>query len=299
MVNVSPASGAGGTAMTPAAPGTLSLPAGQGPSFIRGYLAVGDAASAVTSAARPHYGSKIILPSDAPEPGQAPVYVQKLAGEPGSEGVRLMNRGLRPSDFGNNGYRGNMIADDATHLDLWTQAEAKVARSARDNIYKRWLAAVKDGSVVNWSNDELHNVYKSLWDEYKELARAQGIDVATLHHWNYNKSLYPYQVVDPRNLMPVYGQAQLRGGDHPMHQGGLHPQTTSGHPTRDPIDPINEQPLDNYDVPAPNPDYPGMPDWWHPPMLPPEEMVPFGWDPFYPPKWPNWPGGKPPVRPPR
>lgn len=288
-----------GGAVTPAAPGTLQLPAGQGPSFIRGYLpaAADEGAGIATAATRPQLGSRVVLRSDAPATGEAPVYEMPL-GPQGQGGVRLMNRGLRPTDFPNEGRVGAMIADDATHLRLWTQAESTVARSAQDNIYKRWLAAVQDGTVVNWTNADLHKVYKSLWDEYKVLARAEGIDVATLHHWNYNKNLYPQQVVDPRNLMPVYGQAQLRGGHHPTHQGGLHPLMSSGHPTRDPINPIHELSLYNYNVPQANPNFPGTPQGWHPPMLAPDD-VPFGWNPLYPPEWPNWPGGVPPTRPPQ
>jgi hypothetical protein len=270
-------------------------PAGEAnPSFMLPYLTEGPVT--VLPPGRPQLGSRVILPSAAPEPGQAPVYVMPLGPE-GAGGVRLMNRGLQPRDFPDQGFRGPMIADDPAHLELWLQAEAKAAGSARDNIYKRWLAAVKDGTVSNWSSSDLQKVYKSLWDEYKVLARAQGIDVATIHHWNFNKDLYPEQVVDPRNLMPVYGQARMSGGDHPAHQHGLHPLMSSGHPTRDPIDPIHELPLYNYNVPRPNPDYPGMPYGWHPPMRDPADM-PFGWNPFYPPEW-NWPQGAPPFRPPK
>lgn len=301
MVKVGPGGLVPGGGAAPAAPpavtppGAMVLPPGQSASFIRGYLMAGDESGAAGAAVRPQYGSRVILPSDAPRAGEAPAFQLGL-GPQGQGGTRLMNRGLRPSDYGNSGYRGNMIADDPVHLQLWTEAEAKIARSTQDNIYKQWLAAVRDGTVVNWSNADLHRVYKMLWDEYKELARAQGIDVATLHHWNYNKNLYPTEVVDPRNLFVVYGQQEMIGGHHPFHQGGLHVQTSSGHPTRSPIAPIHAQQLQNANLPLPNPDFPGMPYGWHPPMLPPDP--PFGWDPLRPPEWPNWPGGTPPTRPP-
>ncbi|WNO11357.1 DUF4157 domain-containing protein [Teredinibacter sp. KSP-S5-2] len=244
-------------------------------------------AGSSTALTRPHLGSRIILPSLAPAPGQAPVYSLPL-GNQGQGGVMLMNRGLQPNDFANNGFRGSTIADDPTQMRLWMAAERQLATSPRNNAYKRWLTAVRDGSVHSWSSEELGKVYSAMWDKYKVLARAEGIDVATIHHWNYNKSDFPLQVVDPRHLMPVYGQDLLRGGYHPVHQGGLHPLTTSGHPTNDPVAPIHVIPLENYNVPAPNLNYPGMPDWWHPPMAPPEQIMPFGWDPYYPPLG-NWP----------
>jgi hypothetical protein len=289
----------GAAAASPAAtlpPGLVGLPSGQGASFLRGYLPAGEAPLfGVGPPARPHLGSRVILPSNAPAAGQAPVYNLPLGPE-GQSGVMLMNRGLRPTDFGNNGKLGNMVADDAVHLELWTQAEAKAARSPKMNNYRRWLAAVDDGSVVTWSNKRLGKAYSVLRKEYKDLATQRHIDFATLHHWNYNKSLYPYQVVDPRNLFVVYGKGQLVGGYHPTHHDGLHPLTTSGHPTRSPIDPIHAQPLQNTPAVGLNPNYPGMPAGWHPPMQAPE--VPFGWSPQTVPQW-NWPGGVPPTRPPR
>lgn len=233
-----------------------------------------------------HYGSRIVLPSDSPLPGEAPIYSMPL-GPLGGGGVRLMNRGLRPSDFPNSGLRGPLVADDATHLELWFEAERALATSPRDNIYKQWLAAVEDGSVHTWSSKELGKVYSSLWRRYSLAAREAGFDVATLHHWNYNKGDFPLQVVDPRNLMPFYGKDLMAGGTHPGHQGGIHPLTSSGHPTNDPIAPIHVQPLENYNVPY-NPDYPGMPEWWHPPMAEPPAVLPFGWNPYYPPRG-NWP----------
>lgn len=244
---------------------------------------------------RPQFGSRIILPSTAPGPGEAPVYVLPLGAE-GNKGSMLMNRGLRPTDFGNQGHVGGTLADDAQHLRLWLQAERALATSSKGNIYKRWLTAVKDGSVSTWSSSDLHKVYAAMWDKYKVAARAEGIDVATLHHWNYNKGNYPTQVVDPRNLMPVYDQSKLIGGHHPAHQGGLHRLTSSGHPTRDPVAPMHVLPLQNYNVPRLNPDYPDMPHGWHPPMRDPTTEMPFGWDPFYPPEY-NWPGGVVPLRP--
>jgi hypothetical protein len=247
-------------------------------------------------AARPQLGSQVILPSVAPAPGESPAYQMPLGAE-GAGGVRLMNRGLQPPDLANSGFRGSMIADDPVHLDLWVRAEASLVHSPRANVYKTWLAAVQDGSVTSWSSKQLQRVYGAVWDEYKELARAQGIDVATIHHWNYNKDLYPYQVVDPRNLLPVYGQSEMRGGWHPYHQGGLHRLMSGGHPTNDPIDPVHELKLENYNVPRLDPDYPGAPFGWHPPMLPPADL-PFGWDLLHPPEW-VWPEGTPPSRTPR
>jgi hypothetical protein len=236
-----------------------------------------------------NYGLITQLPSNAPALGQAPAYSLPLGYE-GRGGVMLMNRGLSPHDFANNGFRGSAIADDPTHMRLWLAAEQQLANSSQSNVYKRWVAAIDNGSVHTWSSEDLGKVYSAMWDKYKVMARDEGIDVATIHHWNYSKANYPYQVVDPRNLMPIYGRSQMSGGYHPAHQGGLHPLTSSGHPTNKPIAKVHELPLLNYDVPALNPNYPDMPMWWHPPMAEPEGVnrLPFGWDPLHPPQW-NWP----------
>ncbi len=284
------------TSVAPAAPlllgpGTVAAPQGV-PRALLPAMAP-ELATAATTA--PHYGSRIILPSSSPAPGEAPVFVLPLGAE-GNQGSMLMNRGLRPTDFGNNGYVGGTIADDARHLRLWLQAEKELATSPKDNIYKRWLTAVQDGSVSTWSNEDLQKVYASMWGKYSVAARAEGIDVATIHHWNYNKSDYPHQVVDPRNLMPIYDQSKLVGGHHPAHQGGVHRLTSSGHPTRDPISPVHVLPLNNYNVPRINPDFPTMPYGWHPPMRNPTADMPFGWNPYYPPEY-DWPGGAVPLRP--
>ena len=264
--NAGAAPGAGGAGST-LPPGTMVLPAGEGPSLIRGYLPAGDA---TTTAARPHLGSRIVLQSDAPALGEAPVFGMGF-GPRGQGGVRLMNRGMRPSDLGNSGARGPMMADDALHLDLWTQAEARAANSPRMNAYRRWQAAVQDGSVSNWTSPQLDEAFAVVRGHYMKMANARGLDVATIHHWNWNKNLYPEQIVDPRNLVPVYGKNLMRGTYHPGHQGGLHRLMTSGRrPTNDPIASIHELSFYNYDVPAPNPQFPGMPEGWHPPMVLPE-----------------------------
>lgn len=76
-------------------------------------------------------------------------------------------------------------------------------------------------------------------------ARGAGHDVATVHHWNYPKNVYWRQIVDPRQLVPLPGQANLRGGYLPLHQGGLHPLTTgvAGNPTAGPVAPVHVKDL--------------------------------------------------------
>ena len=203
------------------------------------------------------------LPSDAPAPGQQPAYRLPL-GPQGRGGVMLMNRGLRPSDFGL-----QFIAENSEVLALWNQATRAATQTGQSNAYTRWLAAVQDGSVSSWSGAQLRAAFDKVRSEFLTLARARGLDMATVHHWNFPLSRYRFNIVDPRHLVAIEGQAAMRGGWHPLHQGGLHPLTTGNpmRPTAGPVAPVHEVPLMNpWYTPLANPHYPGMPYGWHPPM---------------------------------
>jgi hypothetical protein len=245
-----------GPAAPPAPVGPWLLPTGPRPPFLLPERSPGTAIPPWSlSRAEP---APFILPSRAPAPGQAPVY-QLPVGPQGQGGVMLMNRGLTPADFGM-----KTIAQDAALLRLWDDALSGAASTGQANAYTRWLDAVADGSVANWSSKQLGNAFDVVNSRFMEAARTQGIDLATVHHWNFPKSLYPRSIVDPHHLVPVEGQASLRGTSwHPVHQGGLHPLTTGSpsRPTAGPVAPAHILPL--------NLDFPGMPAGWHPPMLPP------------------------------
>ncbi len=176
-----------------------------------------------------------VLPTTGPPGGAPPAYSLPM-GPQGAGGVMLMGRGLRPSDFGL-----AYIADDAELLGMWNQALRESAAPGMNNAYTRYLAAIEDGTVASWSSSELSQAFGAVNTRFMAAARGAGYDVATVHHWNYPKSMYWQQIVDPRQLVPLPGQAQLRGGYLPLHQGGLHPLTTGvpGNPTGGPVAPVH------------------------------------------------------------
>ena len=113
------------------------------------------------------------------------------------------------------------------------------------------------------TSEELRDAFDAVQGRFLELARAEGHDIATVHHWNFPLQNYPGHITDPFNLYPIYEQELMSGGYHPAHQGGLH-RLMSGtrNITAGPVAPIHETPL--------NAAYPGMPPGWHPPMPYPE-----------------------------
>ncbi|MEJ3750095.1 DUF4157 domain-containing protein [Actinomycetes bacterium KLBMP 9797] len=181
-----------------------------------------------------------VLPTTGPLGGAPPAYSLPL-GPQGAGGVMHMGRGLRPTDF----VGLTRIADDAELLTMWNQALRESARPGLNNAYTRYLAAIQDGTVTTWSSRDLGEAFGVVNQRFLAAARGAGHDIATVHHWNYPKDMYWQQIVDPRQLVPVPGQAALRGGYHPLHQGGLHPLTTGvpGNPTGGPVAPVHELPL--------------------------------------------------------
>jgi len=175
-----------------------------------------------------------VLPSRAPLPGQPAAYSLPL-GESGTAGAILMNRGLRPADF-----NMSFIAEDPVMLQLWDSARTAARSTGRSNAYTRYLEAMTQGNSM--TSQQLRDAVGVVQDRFLELARARGFDVATVHHWNFPLSRYPQLITDPRHLVPVFEQSQMRGGYHPVHQGGLHRLTTSNpsQPTAGPVAPVHE-----------------------------------------------------------
>ncbi|MFE9692363.1 DUF4157 domain-containing protein [Micromonospora sp. NPDC005806] len=188
-----------------------------------------------------------VLPSTGPQAGQPPAYLLPM-GPTGQGGVMLMGRGLMPADFGL-----RTIAEDQQLLRLWTDATRDAATTGRANAYTRYLDAVGNGTVTTWTSEQLSEAFNAVNSRFLAAARGAGQDVATVHHWNFPKSANPYSITDPRHLVPIYDTSAMRGGWHPLHQGGLHPLTTSNplRPTAGPVDPVHAMDLTRYFTPVP------------------------------------------------
>ena len=180
-----------------------------------------------------------VLPTTGPMSGAAPAYSLPM-GPQGQGGVMLMNRGLRPADF-NLAY----LAEHPQLLGMWNEALRQSTRPGMDNAYTRYLDAIGNGTVTLWTSAQLDRAFSVVNGRFLDMARAAGYDLATTHHWNFPKANYWQQLVDPRQLVPLPGQAELRGGYLPLHQGGLHPLTTAvpGRPTTGPVAPVHVRDL--------------------------------------------------------
>ena len=114
----------------------------------------------------------------------------------GDDGLRVVGGGLRPRNFGL-----RTIADDPKMHRLWEEALRNKATSSRSNAYKRYLDAIERGDVP--TQDMAEAAYSTVRSEFGKLADAAGrpLGEAQVHHWNYPKGNYPFQVTDPRNLV--------------------------------------------------------------------------------------------------
>lgn len=112
--------------------------------------------------------------------------------------------GFEPSDFGL-----TSIADNPTYHRLWTDALSKAAAwGGRKNAYQKLLMKIEAGDEV--SGKELSKAFGTVRGYFQRLAKEEGIDIPAgdIHHWNFSKSNYPRQVLDPRNLFPTRSDIQ-------------------------------------------------------------------------------------------
>jgi hypothetical protein len=114
-------------------------------------------------------------------------------------------------------------------------------RPGMNNAYTRYLDAIGNGTVGLWSSADLGQAFGVVNKRFLEMARNAGYDIATTHHWNFPKANHWQYLVDHRQLVPLPGRADLRGSYLPLHQGGLHPLTTSmpGRATAGPVAPVH------------------------------------------------------------
>jgi hypothetical protein len=142
--------------------------------------------------------------------------------------------GLRPSNFGL-----RTIAEDPAALRMWNEAMRSAANASRPNGYTRYLQAVDRGDPI--SKQMLDEAFQAVNSRFLESYRGAGNQAYAVHHWNFNRNVFPDQVLDPRNLVPVPNRA--------VHEA-IHRATSS---TMDiwggPISPLHQIPIPDVSIP--------------------------------------------------
>lgn len=82
---------------------------------------------------------------------------------------------------------------------MWNDAMRSAATSRRENGYMRYLNALEQGQAP--SQKMLEDAFGAVNSRFIKSAREAGIEVAEVHHWNYGKTDFPSQIVDPRHLV--------------------------------------------------------------------------------------------------
>jgi len=114
----------------------------------------------------------------------------------GFERIQGVPGALRPADFGT-----ASVAENAATLRMWNDAMRSAATSSRSNGYIRYLEALERGETP--TQTMLEKAFGAVNSRFLDSARAAGMDVAEVHHWNFGKTDFPTQIVDPRNLAPT------------------------------------------------------------------------------------------------
>jgi hypothetical protein len=99
---------------------------------------------------------------------------------------------------------------------MWNNALRGAASSARENGYQRYLRAIERGDAL--TQGILEDAFGAVNSRFMREAREAGENIAQVHHWNYPKSSFSDQIVDPRHLVPV---------DSRTAHEGLHRATSS------------------------------------------------------------------------
>lgn len=133
-----------------------------------------------------------------------------------------------------------MLADNPELLRIWNQTLRDLAASRRSNMYRRYLDNLANGTPM--TNEFLADTFGYVRQRFKANAEAAGHTInGEIHHWNYPKSNYPDQIVNPRNLTePV---------DRATHQA-IHEATSGGtNMWEGPISPNHELPVNEHPLP--------------------------------------------------
>ncbi|WP_367374514.1 hemagglutinin repeat-containing protein [Pseudomonas lini] len=103
---------------------------------------------------------------------------------------------LTPQSFG-----FSTVADDPQSLKMWNDAMRSAASASRPNGYTRYLDTLASGQ--NPSQQILEDAFSAVNSRFVKSARNAGQEIAQVHHWNFGKTDFPTQIVDPRHLVPV------------------------------------------------------------------------------------------------
>ena len=103
---------------------------------------------------------------------------------------------LVPQSFG-----FSTVADNPQSLQMWNDAMRSAASANRPNGYTRYLDTLASGQ--NPSQQILEDAFSAVNSRFVKSAREAGQEIAQVHHWNFGKTDFPTQIVDPRHLVPV------------------------------------------------------------------------------------------------
>jgi len=164
-----------------------------------------------------------------------PLGLRSPLAPPGAAAERLAASGkITPASLG---Y--STISDSPETLKMWNDAMRSAASSSRENGYMRYLKALDRGE--NPDQKMLEDAFTAVNSRFVKSARAAGIDVAEVHHWNYGKTDYPTQIVDPRNLVMAPSRE--------IHEGFHRATSSTGDIWGGPIDPRHEIYIDGWYTP--------------------------------------------------
>ena len=90
-------------------------------------------------------------------------------------------------------------------LRMWNDSMRSAASAKRANGYSRYLEAIDRGDTI--SHEMLEEAFSAVNSRFMKAAREAGQDMAQVHLWNFSKSVYPTQIVDPRHLVPTPSRA--------------------------------------------------------------------------------------------
>ena len=155
------------------------------------------------------------------------------------------NANLSPTEVTPELYGLNAVAEDQKALELYNQTLRELAASKYPggNAYQRYLQKLEDASrrgvAPEFTHRELNDAFKSVSENYFRRLEKNGLlspgEARELHHWNFNKSDFPGQLADPRNLYLIEGtQAEVDALHKSIHQatsagsrywiGPIHPE---------------------------------------------------------------------------
>jgi hypothetical protein len=169
------------------------------------------------------------------------------------------NPNLSPTKVTPDMYGLKSVAENQKALELYNQTLRELAASKfpGGNAYQRYLQKIEDASkrgvAPEFTHKEVNDAFKSVSENYQRRLRSNGLlgadEAAELHHWNFNKTDFPGQIADPRNLYLIKGtQAEVDALHKTIHQA----TSGSSHIWKGPVHPdhvIPLQPLSPYTPP--------------------------------------------------